>query len=202
MKTLPFKSSIQFLRRFPSESNGFFYHPDCPLLYAEHDTITTLADCPFPLVTDSFRVLLFGTSIDRPDDLEKGYGHTKRFAVVEYQKPCGHTVQERIPFMEGVKTFEHYGTVFTGESYSIADWKNRIERFRSNLRCEICEMVHRALWHYAMGNVSNSRARLLSSLQSQLNGNFGNWQDFVSWADVERRAKATQYNSRSGKVAE
>lgn len=129
------KTTIQYLRHSPGESDGF-YHAKCPVLYAQHDTITALADCPFPLVTDSFRVLLFGTSKSFTDDDPK-HGNNKTFAVVEHEKVCGHTVQERIQFIENVKTFDHYGKIFAGESYSIKDWRRRIECFR-NYPCDVC----------------------------------------------------------------
>ena len=96
------KTTIHYKNHTPALSDGF-YHPDCPLLFADHDQITRLSDCPFPLKTDSFKVLLFGKSKTKPGDT---------FAVVEYQKTCGHTVQERITFCEGVEDFTHGGSRF------------------------------------------------------------------------------------------
>lgn len=184
---------ILYHNHTPEKSDGF-YHPDCPVLYKQHDTITSLSDCPFPLQTDSFRVIHFGTSVD-PAESKPEHGHTRRFAVVEYTKGCGHTVQERISFIEDVKTFEHYGTVFTGESYSINDWQRRIEYFRSGL-CEVCALVQHSLWCYSIGETSSSLEKLLEHIRRLLDYNFGNWQEFTPWPEIERRAKATKYGSR------
>ena len=161
-----------------------FYHADCPLLFGEHDTVTSLQDCPFPLVTDSFKVILFGTSKSFPNDKPE-HGHTKRFAIVEYKKSCGHTVQERISFAEGVKTFDHYGTTFEGASYSIQDWQRRIEFFRTNLPCDVCQMVKHALWIWEIGEGGNSKKKAKSRLLSLLDYNFGNWQEFVNPAEID-----------------
>lgn len=177
----------------PELSDGF-YHADCPQLFAQHDTITTLADCPFPLVTDSSRVILFGNSVSQPDDLAKGYGHTKRFAVVEYVKTCGHLARERISFMEGVKDFDHYGTKFTGDSYSINDWKARIEYFR-NTPCEVCAMIKHALWIWSIGEGPQSRAKAVSRCLMLLDANYTNWRELTPENSVRDQFAALKRNS-------
>lgn len=188
--TQPFRTSIDYLQNDPT-----FHHPACRCLFAQHDTIGNLADCPFPLQTETFRVLLWGDSISLPDDSEKGYGESKKFAAVEFTKRCGHTVQERIPFMENVRTFNHYGKTFEGSSYSVNDWQRRIEFFRQG-DCDVCDLVRHSLWIWSIGEGPNSRAKAIARCRMLLNANFGNWQSFVSDADMVRRFAETKRNGR------
>lgn len=184
---------LTFHHRTPAGSDGF-YHANCPQLFAQHDTITTLADCPFPLVTDSFRVIHFGTSISQPDDTAKGYGHAKRFAVVEYVKTCGHLARERIPFIEDVKGFDHYGTKFTGAGYSISDWEARIEYFR-NTPCEVCGMIKHALWIWSLGEGPQSRAKAVSQCLFLLDANYTNWRELTPESEIRERFAAIKKRS-------
>lgn len=92
--TMKKPSPIQYRNHTPELSDGF-YHPDCPVLYAIHDRITSLADCPFLLKGETYEVKLFGVS--KNPDVTK-YGRDPKFAVVEFIKRCGHLVLERIPF--------------------------------------------------------------------------------------------------------
>lgn len=172
-----FRSTIKHIRRGAEELGFQFYHPDCPILFANHDTIGQLSDCPFPLKTTTFEVLLFGTSRDRSGDL---HDHERKLAVVEHTKRCGHTVSERITFEEGVQDFEHCGTIFSGASYSIKNWATRIELFRSGWSCEICQVVEHHLWCWSEGISAKSRKKSEASLLLTLNYNWENWQDFVS----------------------
>ncbi len=186
------KTLLQFKNRTPALSDGF-YHADSPHLFAQHDTITSLADCPFPLKTDSFKVIAFGTSKSFPDDKPE-HGHSKRFAVVEYVKACGHLARERISFVEGVKTFDHYGTTFTGESYSIADWENRIEKFR-NYPCEVCAMIRHAVWIWSIGEEPRGRAKAIARCIFLLDANFLNWREFETEAQIAAKFEAIKRGS-------
>ncbi len=165
------KTTIQYIRHDP-----VFYHPDCPVLYGQHDTIGSLADCPFPLETDSFKVLLFGKSVNHASE---NSGHSNKFAVVEYKKSCGHTVQERIPFIEGVKDFDHYGTTYTGASYSINDWQARIEFFRTICPCDVCQMVKHSLWSKETADRKPSEVKRIKQLTHLLDYNFANWREMT-----------------------
>lgn len=180
------QTAIHYKRHTPELSEGF-YHPDCPVLYAEHDTIGRLEDCPFPLKTETFEVLLFGTSKTFPMQ-DKKYGDTRTFAVVDWTKACGHKVQCRVPFAENVETFDHYGTVFTGESYSIKAWEKRMEFFRG-YPCDVCAMIKHGVWHWRGGtsNMGNSCAEITKAYLQLLDYNFDNWREFVSEASVTRR---------------
>ena len=177
---------IEYKGHTSKESDGF-YHPGHPLLYNHSDTIGSVINCPFPLVTDTFTVRLYGT-FTTPHDPK--HGTDGKFIVVEYVKKCGHRVEERIPFLENVETFEHHGTVFTGESYSIANWKNRIEHFRMNQGCDVCNLVHHCLWHYAIGDHC-SRKQCLDRCRLLLDANYLNWDQFVPWSEIERRVAST-----------
>jgi len=176
---LPLTLSIRTPGRTFEASDGL-YHPECSLLYVS-DTITSLDECPFPLDTDSFKVLLFGREQPRANT---GFS---RWTVVEYRKGCGHIVQEKIRFEEGVKDFQHYGTQFTGASYSINDWKNRIEYFRKG-RCEVCAMIEHYLWLYLTGE-GGSRKSTTERAKLVLNYNYENWQEFVSFEKFEKDLK-------------
>lgn len=179
------KTTIAYKNHTPEKSDGF-YHPDCPVLYAGCDTIGSLDDCPFPLKTDTFRVLLFGSVRQYPDTDAK-YGNDQKFVVVEWNKVCGHTVQERVNFIENVQTFDHYGKVFTGESYSIESWVERLEYFR-NTPCDVCSLIRHLVWcarERISGNKSSKRAER-ECLES-LNYNFENWQNFITPESLHRR---------------
>lgn len=183
------KTAIQYKTHTPELSDGF-YHKDCPVLYGQHDTITSLSECPFPLKTDSFEVLLWGNSKSFPDDKPE-HGHTKRFAVVRFTKACGHTVEERISFIEGVKTFTHHGTEFKGESYSVNDWERRIEFFR-NTRCDICGLVEHGRWIFGTGMGVNSRRLAVKRTLFLLNANYHNWPDFITEKEIVAKFAATK----------
>ena len=83
-------------------------------------------------------------------------------------------------FEEGVKDFEHYGTKFTGASYSVNDWEKRIEFFRK-YPCGVCALIKHSLWIYSIGESDggNSRAKAEKALLHLLDYNFSNWQEFV-----------------------
>ena len=185
---------LQYKNHTPALSDGF-YHADCPELFAQHDTITSLSDCPFPLVTDSFRVIHFGTSISQPDDADKGYGANKTFAVVEFVKGCGHLCRERISFVEGVTDFDHYGTKLIGADYSILNWEKRIAFFQA-YPCPVCEMVKHALWIWSEGLSESNRKKTVANLRHTLDYNYVNWVEFINWPDVEQRFNSTKRGSR------
>lgn len=187
------KTLLKYLRRTPELSDGF-YHADCPQLFAQHDTIGKLSDCPFPLKTDSFRAIHFGATISQPDDAAKGYGHSRTFAVVEYEKECGHWAHERITFAEDVKTFDHYGTTFEGASYSIKDWRRRIEYFRQT-PCEVCAMVKHCVWIFGTGMGVNSRKLAQKRCVFLLDSNFANWREFVSESEIAAKFAAVKRGS-------
>lgn len=148
------------------------WHPECPLLYAERDVITSLADCPFPLETPTFKVLLFG------DDAQN---RSVKWCIVEYRKKCGHLAQERIQFEEGVKDFEHYGTKFIGASYSINDWERRIEYFRMASGCDVCNLYASLLTAWRKGySECRTRKAVEELFLTLMNYNYTNWKDFVS----------------------
>lgn len=163
------KYSIHYRNHTPEKSDGF-YHPDSPVLFAVHNKITSVEDCPFPLKTDTFQVLLYGVELLKP----------ATFVVVEYRKGCGHLVQEQVRFEEDVEDFDHYGTKFTGASYSVNDWEKRIEFFRK-YPCAVCQLVKHSLWIYSIGESDggNSRKKAERALLRLLDYNFSNWQEFV-----------------------
>lgn len=167
-----------------------FYHKTCEVLY-DTDSITTLDDCPFPLKTDTFKVIHFGATKDAG-------GRDCKFAVVEYTKSCGNTVIERIPFMEGVKDFESHGDKFKGADYSINNWKDRIEFFRTNLPCDIIQLVNHSIWIYEIGESEggNSRAKLLNAILFLLNYNYENWQKFIKEDEIKQMVNKAKYNSK------
>jgi len=171
-----------------------FHHPACPLLFRQHDKITTLEDCPFPLKTPTFEVLAFGVNIYLPAD-ERSREDDK-FALVRYTKPsCGHTVEERIPFQEGVEDFDHYGTPFKGADYSIQNWERRIERFRNSLKCDVCHMAERAFWLRRIGEGPRGAKAALKQLRFLLDYNYGNWCEFLNWDNVVEKMNATKRRS-------
>ena len=175
------ETSVKYLGHTPEKSDGF-YHAACPLLYST-DEITDLSDCPFPLKTNSFEVLIFGKSIS---------DFRSTFAVVRYQKKCGHVVEERISFQEGVEDFEHCGTKFFGADYSIKNWESRIEFFRTVLPCDVCQMVEHSRWIFGTGLGSNSRKKSIEELLFLLNASFANWQNFVSEKEIVAKFAATK----------
>jgi len=174
------ESPIRF--KHEAESAREFYHPDCPVLYRDHDEIGDLKDCPFPLIHHTFRVVLFGRLKRKPDGT---------FAVVEYRKSCGHVVWERIPFEEHVEDFDHYGTKYFGADYKIANWERRIEGFRTLLPCTICSHVYHALWIYSRGEADQctNRKKTLAWIELILEANYLNWREFV---DLSKVAEALQ----------
>lgn len=175
-------TSIKYLHHTPEDSNGF-YHAANPLLYAEHDEITTLEDCPFPLKSDTYEVLTFGRS-----KVEKG----DTFAIVRYQKKCGHVVEERIGFKENVQDFEHGGTKFIGADYSIKSYAKRIEFFRTILGCDVCQILEHGRWIFGTGLGVNSRKKATERALSLLNYNFANWREFVTEKEVVAKFAATK----------
>lgn len=175
------KTSIGYRPRGDSAEACLRDHSECRLLYAEVDTVTSLDLCPFPLQTDTFKVLLFGDheNAHRRHDCRSG-----KWAVVEYTKSCGHTVQERISFFENVQTFTHCGDVFEGPSYSITAWERRIEFFKNQLPCDVCQMVRHAAWIYKGGLAERGKEKCIESCLQTLESNFDNWRDFVSVEEV------------------
>lgn len=178
--------SIHYRNHTPEKSDGF-YHPDSPVLFAQHNKITRVEDCPFPHKTDTFQVLLYGVELLKP----------ATFVVVEYRKGCGHLVQEQVRFEEGVEDFEHCGTKFTGASYSIKDWENRIEFFRSG-NCDVCGLVRHSLWIYSIGESDggNSRAKAEKALLYLLDYNYSNWQEFVMPGVIHQAFLKVKYGRR------
>jgi hypothetical protein len=177
------KTAIQYTRHTPELSDGF-HHADCPVLFAI-DTIGNLSDCPFPLKTDTFEVLAFGRTEKSPDN-EPKHGHSHTFAVVRFTKGCGHTVEERIPFSEGVESFDHYGTRFEGADYSIANWQKRIEFFRQ-YPCDVCGLVKHSAWIWTQGLGESNRKRQIVRCIMLLDANFANWRDFIPEQSVRER---------------
>lgn len=184
-----------------------FYHPDSPVLFAEHDKITTTDDCPFPLKTDTFEVLLWGVSIKHETwPPKEGERDTTRdtFCVVRHTKECcGHTVEDRVGFQEGVEDFDHHGTEFVGADYSAGAWERRIELFRQ-WPCDICGMVIHNLWCYGYSDTVTKRGEFpdiqkeleesspgfaalkkgkghAAGLRLLLDANWLNWDEFIDW---------------------
>jgi hypothetical protein len=177
----------------PAAFSPGFHHPEHRAIYAHLDTPTTLADCPFPLETETFRVIVFGTS----EQAGNGTPGTSRFALVEYVKACGHVAQDRIGFFEGVRDFDHYGKKFTGADYSIENWEARIEYFRNTL-CPVCEMFEHCRWaHFHAGERTASRKRTLARFDLLMAANFTNWADFVSRANFEKAIQSPENPSLS-----
>lgn len=174
--------SISYKNHTP-ETSGGFYHLDSPVLFGASDVIGELSDCPFPLETDSFKVLLFGKVNNWNADIKDD----GKFAVVEYTKKCGHKVQERIAFYEGVQTFDHYGTTFEGISYSIKNWEKRIEFFRT-VPCDICSLTKHAHWirRENLYGKKLSKKAYIEKLRRLLDYNFCNWSDFFDIDGYEK----------------
>lgn len=159
------------------------FHPASPYLYGGHDTPRDLKDCPFPLKTDSFEVLIFG------DASTQQYN---QFAVVEFRKGCGHIAHERINFIEGVQDFDHHGTKFTGESYSIKSWESLIERFRQGL-CPVCDIYEHCRWaHFHAGERTAPRKKTLARFNLLMDANFKNWREYVSESDFEKAIQSPE----------
>lgn len=176
-----------------------FHHPSCPLLFRNHDEITTLDDCPFPLKTDSFEVLAFGRNL-RKGEPGKRDESQDTFAVVRYTKICGHTVEERITFQEGVEDFDHYGTPFIGKDYSINNWEKRIEFFRTSLPCDICQHLSNAIWHREMGDGARSKEKAISDFLLILNANWPNWKSFIDKEKSISAIHSTKWRVDYGKA--
>jgi hypothetical protein len=174
-------SPIQYKQHGP-QTDSVCNHPAHPCLYGT-DEVTSPSDCPFPLITESFRVLLYGRETGNKA------GGLGTWALIEYVKGCGHKVHERIRFEEGVQDFDHYGTKFTGASYSVNGWQNRIEFFRSG-PCDVCQTIQDALWHWKAGHTAKNRAKHEQSTLRLLDWNYANWQDFVNF-DTFRTELAT-----------
>lgn len=168
----------------PGNQSPGFHHPEIPQVYAHLDTIGELADCPFPTVTESFRVIAYGeTKQDGGHGPVPGSG---RFAVVEYTKHCGHVARDRVAFWEGIQDFDHYGTKFSGASYSIENWQARIEFFRGTL-CPVCDMFEHARWaHFHAGERTAPKKKTLARFDLLMDANFLNWQEFVSRESFEK----------------
>lgn len=154
---------------------------DWPILY-EGDVITSLLECPFPVWTDRFEVLEFGVI---PEDM--GEGENRTFVIVRYTKPCGHRVEERVQFIEGVQTFTHYGTTFDGLGYSIKSWESRIEFFRKNLPCDVCGTVRHLAWLFGGGLLEgvSSHRKLEAHCLSTLDERFLNWEEMIDRTTVK-----------------
>lgn len=183
---LPLKLTIKPAASKIFEASEGFYHPECHLLYADHDEITNLAECPFPLETPSFKVLLFGREKLKP----------AAWAVVEYTKTCGHKVQEKVRFEEGVADFDHYGTKYIGADYSVKNWERRIEFFRTCLPCDVCHTLERALWLWKAGSAdARSKAKHEASTLRQLDYNYANWRELVNWEKFQADLAGTKKGS-------
>lgn len=181
-KIMKLPSTIEYK---PSSIVGF-HHTAHHALYAEHDEITALTDCPFPVKTGTFEVLAFGRDMKKAGDT---------FSLVQYIKPaCGHMCEERIPFQEGVETFEHHGTTFGGPSYSIANWQKRINFFRCCLRCPVCQMAEHCRWIYAIGQGPRSRAAVEKRFLLLMNSNYANWENFITLDQFKANLAATKYD--------
>ena len=175
--------------KYKNREDGF-HHKTCDVLY-DIDIITSLHDCPFPLETDTFKVIHFGVTKD-------GAGRDCKFAVVEYTKSCGNTVIERIPFIEGVKDFTSYGEDYKGSDYSTSNWEKRIEFFRTNLPCDVVQRVNHSIWIYEIGESEkgNSRKKLLDGIIYLLDYNYENWKEFISMKQIEDMVATAKYNSK------
>ena len=157
------------------------------MLWGHLDKIGNLEDCPFPLEGPNYKVILFG-KCDR-GEFSKG---EETFAVVDHVSVCGHRVHQRVSFQEGVEDIDHYGTKFIGYSYSIQDWKNRIETFR-NFLYPVCDMFEHLRWtHFHAGERTASRKQSLKRFDALMQYNYVNWQEFVSRADFEKAIKSPE----------
>lgn len=158
-------------------------HPTVETWY-KGDHALALRLCPFPTQTDTFKVLNWGWT-EPLLNRDPAMGHSPTVVLVEYTKSCGHTVRERIPFIEGVTTFTHFGTVFTGESYSVNDWQRRIEYFRKQLPCAVCSLVRHAVWIYQQRlGETRSRVKAITNCIDSLDYNYANWREFVTEAQI------------------
>lgn len=167
-------------------------HTENPDLYEGHDTPGKLKDCPFPLETDSFKILSWGDTVNR-----SAPGHPGKVAVVQFRKKCGHMARERIAFYEGVQDFDHYGTKFIGADYSVNNWEKRIEFFRQGL-CPVCNIYEHCRWaHFHAGERTAPRKRTLSRFSLLMNANFENWRDFVSTEDFEKAIQSPENKTLS-----
>lgn len=176
----------------PENSDPSFHHGEHHAIYPHLDTITTLADCPFPLETETFKVITFGTT-----GQASGTPGTGRFALVEYVKKCGHLSRDRIGFFEGVEDFNHCGTQFYGADYSIQSWQSRIEYFRGTL-CPVCDVFEHCRWaHFHAGERPASRKKTLARFDLLMGANFLNWGDFVSREAFEKAIQSPEDKSLS-----
>lgn len=160
------------------------------------DQLLPLDQCPFPLieptiksvdvfdheaVTPVWNVMAFGTA-ESPElnSRDPKYGHSDRWAHVKYVKRCGHEVIERITFFEEVQTIDHYGTIFTGESYSIESWEERIKFFQNCLLCDVCQASHHRWWIVQSGFWYRSDGDPVTTLEPHLDYSYNNWRDMIS----------------------
>jgi hypothetical protein len=166
-------------RLITKKNASLLHHPTIPEWFVG-DQVGELKDCPFPLKTDTFQVLAWG-SIQEDFTRDKKYGHTPTLTLVEYVKSCGHLVRERIPFYEDTQDFDHYGTMFYGADYSVKAWERRIEFFRTNLPCEVCAAVRHAMWIYNQKlGTPMARPKAIKQCCDHLDYNYENWREFVS----------------------
>ena len=166
------------IRTAQAREGSICNHPEHDCLY-DGDKLTSLADCPFPLKTETFEVLSFGERI-RDDGPEK-------VAVVSYHKGCGHLAHDRIGFFEHVKDFSHYGTPFKGDDYKIANWQARIEYFRAH-PCEVCKLAEHSAWLQTYSDTRLSGRKSLARFLLLMNANWTNWREFISEAGFVKHA--------------
>ena len=186
-------NTTQLVQHTPRTDSALPPHPEHPQLYAGMDTLLPLQDCPFPLATDTFKVVAFGRTTQQGN----GQPSTARVAVVDYIKACGHRALDRIAFFEGVADFDHCGTKFFGKDYSINNWQARIEYFRSTL-CPVCDLFEHCRWaHFHAGERTAHRKRTLARFDLLMSANFLNWQDFVNREDFEKAIQSPENKALS-----
>lgn len=133
-----------------------------------------------PSTIEPWTVLDFGTWTPEAERDPK-YGTDQTWAHVLYRKRCGHLVRERISFAEKVQTFDHYGTIFHGEHYSVTDWEHRIKWFQNQSLCEVCELSYHRWWivrERLWGSCGDGRDPVMT-LQDLLDYNYANWREFL-----------------------
>ena len=172
-------------------------HPEHPQLYAGLDTLLPLSECPFPTVTDTFKIVAYGQTTQQGN----GRNGESCVVVVDYVKACGHRALDRIAFFEGVADFTHHGTFFPGAGYSIANWGERIEYFRRTL-CPVCDIFEHCRWaHFHAGERTAPRKRTLARFDLLMSANFLNWSEFVTRADFEKAIQSPENKALSLRTA-
>jgi hypothetical protein len=126
------------------------------------DVLDAAIDLPFPEKGEGYEVFASGTNTrdERPN----------RFVLVRLARSCGHTEEARIGFFEGVEDFEHYGTKFTGASYSIngpEGGEARLQSFRKHT-CDMCSMIRHAEWTWEERLTGTSKAKHIANTEANL----------------------------------